>query len=335
MMSTTQEISVSIGVSNACKAVGVARSSYYYFYRRYGRNGNTANTRPSPSWSLTSKERQQVLDALHDDSFVDKAPHQVYATLLDQGIYFCSIRTMYRILHDNNEVCERRRQHRHTHYSKPELLATSPNQVWSWDITKLKGPRKWTYFYLYVILDIYSRYVTGWMLAYRESSALAKRLIKQTCVKQNIEKEQLTIHADRGPSMKSKPVALLLSELGVTKSHSRPYVSNDNPYSEAQFKTMKYTPQFPGRFDNIDEAIAFCRDFFEWYNKEHRHTGIALLTPEMVHYGLAESVIEKRNEVLKKAFEKHPERFKGKLPKAEILPQNVWINKPEKVVIET
>ncbi len=334
MMSTTREISFEIGVSNACKAVGVARSSYYYFYCRYGRK-RSVTARSSPSWALSQGERQQVLTILHEPQFVDKAPHQVYATLLDQGEYFCSIRTMYRILHDNYEVCERRRQRNHKHYSKPELLASSPNQVWSWDITKLKGPRTWTYFYLYVILDIYSRFVTGWMLAYRESSALAKRLIKETCVKQKIGKEQLTIHADRGPSMKSKPVALLLGELGVTKSHSRPYVSNDNPYSEAQFKTMKYAPQFPDRFDNIDEAVAFCRDFFGWYNKEHRHTGIALLTPEMVHYGLAESAIKKRDEVLKKAFERFPERFRGKMPKAEKLPEYVWINKPEKVVIET
>lgn len=335
MMSTTREISLEIGVSNACRAVGVARSSYYYHYLRYKRVKTSVEVRPSPPWALSAEERQQVLDTLHHPLFVDKAPHQAYAVLLDQGRYLCSIRTMYRILHDNNEVCERRRQRSHPNYKKPELLAESPNQVWSWDITKLKGPRTWTYFYLYVILDIYSRYVTGWMLAYRESAALAEKLIEQTCKKQKISQGQLTIHADRGPSMKSKPVALLLSELGINKSHSRPYVSNDNPYSEAQFKTLKYAPAFPDRFNNFDEASAFCKLFFNWYNKEHRHTGIALLTPEMVHYGLADNVIQKRNDVLKNAFEKCPERFKMKMPKAEILPQKVWINKPENVVIQT
>ena len=211
---------------------------------------------------------------------LSKAPAEVYATLLDEGTYHCSIRTMYRILQEADEVRERRNQLRHPNYKAPELLATAPNQVWSWDITKLKGAMKWTYFYLYVILDIFSRYVVGWMVAQGESSALAAQLIAETCQKQNIAKGQLTIHADRGSSMKSKPVALLMTNLGITKSHSRPYVSDDNPYSESQFKTLKYHPAFPERFGSIQDARSFCQKFFHWYNGEHRHGGIGLMTPE-------------------------------------------------------
>jgi putative transposase len=272
-----------------------------------------------------------VIDILHSERFQDKAPYEVFATLLDEGQYHCSIRTMYRILTcEHGDVKERRKGHQRNNYSKPELLATRANEVWSWDITKLKGPAKWTYFYLYVILDIFSRYVVGWMIAYREQDALAKRIIEQSCIKQNIQPGQLTVHADRGPSMKSKVVAHLLADLGVTKTHSRPHVSNDNPYSESQFKTLKYCPEFPDRFGSIQDARAFCRSFFNWYNKEHRHSGIALMTPEQVHYGMAREITGFRSKVLASAFQKHPKRFKGKMPKLIQLPEAVWINKPSK-----
>jgi putative transposase len=236
---------------------------------------------------------------------------------------------MYRILTDEHgDVKERRKGHQRTHYHKPELLATKPNEVWSCDITKLKGPFTWTYFYLYVVLDIFSRYIVGWMVAHREQDALAKRLIEETCQKQNIQQGQLIIHADRGSSMKSKAVAHFLSDLGITKTHSRPHVSNDNPYSESQFKTLKYCPAFPVRFGSIQDSRSFCQGFFPWYNKEHCHSGIGLMTPESVHYGQAEGIFTARSTVLAKAYEKHPNRFKGRMPKPPALPQAVWINKP-------
>jgi putative transposase len=236
---------------------------------------------------------------------------------------------MYRLLEANQEVRERRNQLSHPSFQKPELLATAPNQVWSWDITKLLGPVKWTYFYLYVILDIFSRYVVGWMIARRESAILAEKLIHETCLKQEIERGQLLIHADRGASMKSKPVALLLSDLGVTKTHSRPHNSNDNPYSEAQFKTLKYRPNFPERFGSLEDARAFCQGFFSWYNLEHHHSGIGLMTPRVVHYGLAQDVFNDREKILLAAYEAHPERFVRKLPAPLRLPQAVWINPPK------
>ena len=270
-----------------------------------------------------------MLNILHTEQFVDKAPTEVYATLLDEGTYHCSVRTMYRILAEAGEVRERRNQARHPKYQAPELLATAPNQVWSWDITKLRGPVKWAYYYLYVILDIFSRFVVGWMIAYRESAALAKRLIAETCEKENIQPGQLTIHADRGSSMKSKTVAFLLANLGVTKSHSRPYVSDDNPYSESQFKTLKYRPDFPARFGSIQDARSFCREFFPWYNREHRHSGIGLMTPAMVHYGKAEQVSNQRQVVLASAFDNHPERFVRGMPMPPSLPEAAWINKPK------
>jgi putative transposase len=274
-----------------------------------------------------------VRDILNSERFLDRAPHEVYATLLDEGKYHCSIRTMYRILDENKEIKERRDQLSHPSYTKPELLAEAPNQVWSWDITKLLGPAKWSYFHLYVILDIFSRYVVGWMVAHREASALAKKLIRETCERQNIGKNQLTIHADRGTSMKSKPVALLMSDLGVTKTHSRPHTSDDNPYSEAQFKTLKYRPDFPDRFGSIEDARSFCQTFFSWYNNEHRHTGIGLFTPECVHYGRAEGVYTSRKEVLRAAYEAHPERFVKRIPTPPQLPMAAWINKPKPVQV--
>jgi putative transposase len=326
-MIACQDLRMEVGTAPACRALDIARPT---FYRRLGVKGErTPAPCPAPPRALSAFERQEVLDVLHTERFVDKAPTEVYATLLDEGIYHCSVRTMYRVLGGAGEVHERRDQARHPQYKAPELLATAPNQVWSWDITKLLGPVKWTYFYLYVILDILSRYVVGWMMAQHESSALAQRLIAETCEKQNIQPGQLTIHADRGPSMKSKPVALLLSDLGVTKTHSRPHVSDDNPYSESQFKTLKYRPGFPDRFGSIQDARSFCQDFFLWYNREHRHSGIGLLTPEMVHFGKAEAAIGQRRIVLASAFEAHPERFVRGLPVPPSLPEAAWINKPK------
>jgi putative transposase len=326
-MIACQELSTKIGTASACRSLDLARPTYYR--RLESRIEETAAPRPAPPRALSVIERQAVLDVLHTDRFVDKAPTEVYATLLDEGTYHCSVRTMYRILDGSGEVRERRDQAQHPHYKAPELLATAPNQVWSWDITKLLGPVKWSYFYLYVILDIFSRYVVGWMIAPHESSTLAKRLIAETCEKQNVLPGQLTIHADRGTSMKSKPVALLLADLGITKSHSRPHVSDDNPYSESQFKTLKYRPDFPDRFGSIQDGRAFCQNFFPWYNCEHRHSGIGLLTPEVVHYGQAEAVTSQRRIVLASAFDEHPERFVRGLPVPPTVPEAAWINKPK------
>jgi putative transposase len=256
----------------------------------------------------------------------------VYATLLDEGQYLCHWRSMYRILDEHQEVCERRNQLRHPAYAKPELLATRPNELWSWDITRLLGPMKWTYFYLYVILDVFSRYGVGWMVALLESASLAQELIAQTCCRQGIEPGQLTVHADRGQAMTSKTVARLLADLGVTKTHSRPHVSNDNPYSEAQFKTLKYRPDYPGRFGSQPDARAWSRAFFDWYNNAHHHTGIGLLTPADVHYGRAEQVLQARQQVLHAAYEKNPERFVKGLPILRPLPTAVWINAPKQPV---
>jgi putative transposase len=326
-MDAAEKLAPQVGTAGACRALGVARAT---LYRRRHAAEPKAEGRPRREQprALSQRERQDVLDVLHCDRFVDKAPAAVYATLLDENTYFCSIRTMYRILHNAREVRERRNQLRHPKYKKPELLATGPNQVWSWDITKLLGPAKWTYFYLYVILDIYSRYVTGWMLASRESAHLAKRLIRETIDKQRVQADQLVIHSDRGPSMKSHSVAQLLASLGVTKSHSRPHVSNDNPFSESQFKTLKYRPEFPDRFGSQQDAHGFCRRFFHWYNHEHYHWGIGLLTPAMVHYGQAEEALAARRQVLQAAYAAHPERFVRKPPRPPDLPAAVWINPP-------
>jgi len=328
-MEAALTLSSDVGIKNACESLDIPRSGFYRAQDRKKANFVELRKRPSPPRTLSTDERQEVLDILHTDRFVDKAPQEVYATLLDEGVYHCSIRTMYRILDANQEVKERRNQLSHPVYQKPELLATAPNQVWSWDITKLLGPAKWNYFYLYVIMDIFSRYVVGWMVAPAESAALAEKLIKETYEKQNVERGQLTIHADRGSSMKSKQVAFLMADLGITKTHSRPYTSDDNPYSEAQFKTLKYRPDFPDRFGCIEDSRSFCQDFFPWYNKEHRHTGIGLLTPETVHYGLAQAVQSARREILRNAYELHPERFVKRIPVPPSVPEAVWINKPK------
>lgn len=328
-MKAASELSLDVGRKPACEALHVSRGTFYRYLHRM--NGPFRDVTPCvPPLSLSHTERKTVIETLHAERFQDRTPYEVYATLLDEGQYHCSIRTMYRILKsEHGDIKERRRGHQQTQYKKPELLATAPNEVWSWDITKLKGPAKWTYFYLYVIMDIFSRYVVGWMVAHREQKSLAKRLIEETCIKQTIGPGQLTIHADRGSSMKSKVVAQLMADLGITKTHSRPHVSNDNPYSESQFKTLKYCPAFPDRFGCIQDSRVFCQEFFAWYNKEHRHSGIGLMTPESVHYGFAERIIENRSLVLQAAFEENPQRFKGKIPQPPELPKAVWINKPE------
>ena len=281
-----------------------------------------------PGRALTPHEREAIYQQLYAPRFVDLTPNEVYATLLDEGTYLCSQRTLYRLLKADRADTARTRARKHTHYAKPELLATGPNQVWSWDITKLKGPATWTYFHLYVIIDVYSRYVVGWMLAYRESQELAKHFIDETLAKHNIPAGQLTLHADRGAAMTSKSVALLLSDLGVVKTHSRPHVSNDNPYSESQFKTLKYRPEFPERFGSIESAREVCSQLMSWYNGEHHHGGIALLTPQMVHFGQASLMIERRQACLDQAYDCHRARFVHGAPLHACLPDAVWINPP-------
>jgi len=322
-MQTVAEVGPRLGIAPTCNALGLPRAT---FYRR--RRPARPKAPKTPPRALSMEDRKAVLDLLHEPRFVDLAPAEVYATLLDEGRYLCSERTMYRVLAANQEVRERRDQLRHPHYKAPELLATGPNQLWSWDITKLLGPVKWTYFYLYVILDVFSRYVVGWMVAHRESATLAEKLIEESCRRQGIVAGQLTIHADRGTSMKSKTVALLLADLGVTKTHSRPHVSNDNPFSEAHFKTLKYRPEFPERFGCIQDSRAHCRPFFNWYNTEHHHSGIGLYTPHDVHYGLAAARRIARTAILAAAHAAHPERFPRGMPKPQALPKEVWINKP-------
>ncbi len=329
-METAFAVAPEIGLAPACRALGVSRATAYRHRSPKPPPGPRAR-RGSPL-ALSDEERAAVLEQLHGERFVDASPAAVYATLLDEGTYLASERTMYRILATAAEVRERRAQLRHPAYAKPELLATAPNELWSWDITKLKGPAKWTWFYLYVILDVFSRYVPGWMVATRESAALAERLIADTLAKEGIAPGTLTIHADRGSSMASRPVALLLADLGVAKSHSRPHTSNDNPYSEAQFKTLKYRPGFPDRFGSIEDARAFCQRFFPWYNTEHRHAGIGLMTPATVHAGRAEDVRAARAVTLAQAYAVHPERFVRRPPTPPELPTAVWINPPSKEV---
>ena len=325
------ELTSQLGVRGACEAVGVSQAGYY---RRHRQSPAPARPEPVPHRArrqpraLSTAEQQTILEVLHSDRFADLAPAEVWAILLDEGVYLGSESTFYRLLRQAGEVRERRRQATHPAKVKPELVAHSPNAVWSWDITKLRGPAKWSYYYLYVILDIFSRYVVGWMVASRETGPLAEVLIRQTCAKQGIDRAQLSIHADRGSSMTSKPVAFLLADLGVTQSHSRPHVSNDNPFSEAQFKTLKYRPDFPGRFDSIEAARVHCQAFFPWYNDEHRHTGLALHTPADIHYGTATITRDKRAGVLDAAYAAHPERFVRKPPAPPELPTTATINPP-------
>lgn len=326
LIEAAQEAALSNPPELVSEALGVPRSALY------SQDAGKSDAQPSPPRATSPRalnliERESVLDILNSERFLDQAPAAVYATLLDEGVYVCSVPTMYRILRDNREVRERR-QRKASQYQRPELLATGPNQVWSWDITKLHGPEKWTYYYLYVIMDVFSRYIVGWMIAPRESAALAEELIAETCLRQSIEGGQLTVHADRGSAMTSKPVALLLADLGVTKTHSRPHVSNDNPYSEAQFKTLKYRPDFPGRFGCIQDSRLFCRPFFVWYNQEHRHSGIAMMTPEDVHLGRTEQIMAIRQRTLTNAYDRNPERFVRKPPVTQTPPKAAWINPP-------
>ncbi len=327
-MLAVTELSPVVGASRACDALVLPRATYYRRSSRKPDGPRQITPRRSPR-RLTPEERATVLSTLNSDRFADCAPAQVYATLLDEGVYLCSISTMYRTLRSERQVRERRAQLQRPQYTKPELLATAPNQVWSWDITRLLGPVKWSYFQLYVILDIYSRYVVGWLVAPRESEALAVTLLEETCSKQHITRSQLTVHADRGSSMTSKSVAFLLADLGVEKTHSRPHVSNDNPYSESQFKTMKYRPEFPRRFASIEEARLFCRRFIDWYNGEHRHSGIGLMTPAAMHYGRAEAITAQRAGVLAVAYAARPDRFVAGRPQPPSPPIAAWINPPD------
>ena len=327
MIASAEQLAKTTGVAAACQALTVARSSLYR-----ARPKTAAQPKPERMASpraLRLAEKEAVRQELNSERFADQAPREVYAALIDEGRYLCSWRTMYRILDENREVQERRNQLRHPNYTKPELLATRPNQLWSWDITKLLGPTKWTYYYLYNILDVFSRYSVGWLIAERESATLAQELIAATCVRQGILADQLTIHADRGSSMTSKPVALLMADLGVTKTHSRPHVSNDNPFSEAQFKTLKYRPDYPERFGCQPDARSWAAEFFHWYNYEHHHSGIGLLTPADVHFGRGQAVLEQRQQVLQIAYQKNPERFVKGVSIPTQLPAAVWINPPK------
>lgn len=328
-----RELRSRIGIAPACAALQVSRAGVYRERSRRLRAAGAAvsRSRPRPPLALSEAERERLLEILNSERFADMAPASVYATLLDEGRYHGSVRTMYRLLAAQHQTGERRRQRIHPAYAKPELLATRPNEVWSWDITKLKGPAKWSCFHLYVILDIFSRYVVGWMIAPRELAELAEQLIADTIQKQQITPGTLTLHADRGTSMRSKPVAALLVDLEVTRTHSRPYVSDDNPYSEAQFKTLKYRPDFPARFGSLEDARAHCQRFFQWYNHEHRHGGIAFMTPHAVHYGSATALHQQRARTLDAAYLANPLRFKGIAPQPPALPTAAWINPPKPI----
>jgi putative transposase len=325
---TVEELTPIIGTRPACRALGAAPATIYR--RRRPPQPRPPRPRPTPARALSGAEREAVLELLHSERFVDSSPAQVYATLLDEEQYLCSERTMYRLLAARHGgVRERRDQLTHPAYTRPELLAERPNELWSWDISKLKGPATWTWFYLYVILDVFSRYVVGWTVQYRETGQVADALIAQAVEQQQIEQDALTVHADRGGPMRSKPVAFLLADLGVTRTHSRPYTSTDNPYSEAHFKTLKYRPEFPNRFQTIEQARDHCRRFFRWYNHEHRHSGIGLMTPTAVHHRQAEELHATRARVLEAAHARNPERFVRRPPIPPELPTAAWINKPE------
>jgi putative transposase len=323
------ELEPLVGTRKACLAAGRPQASHYRRHRKSPAPERPKRERNPQPRALSVAERAQVRAVLNSPEHVDKAPATVYHELLDAGVYLASTSTMYRILREHNEVHERRRQATHPARVKPELVATQPNMCWSWDITKLHGPAKWTYYYLYVIIDIFSRYVVGWLLADRESAELAEKLLADSITKHGIDRDRLTVHADNGSSMASKPVAFLLADLGVTKTHSRPHTSNDNPYSEAQFKTLKYRPDFPQTFGNLADARAFCQRFFTWYNTEHYHSGIGYHHPVDVHYGRSDTVRDARADVLAAAYTRNPERFVRKHPEPPALPTVAWINKPD------
>jgi putative transposase len=327
-MNAAEELAQGTGVTTACQVLNVPRSSLYRARHPQPKTSASGNQRSKPARALSNAEKAAVRTVLNSERFQDQSPREVYATLLDDGVYLCHWRTMYRVLDEYDEVRERRNQLRHPVYAKPELLATGPNQLWSWDITKLRGPVTWTYYYLYVMLDVFSRYVVGWMVAERESAELAQELTIAACTKQQIEPGQLTIHADRGSAMIAKSMTMLMSDLGVNKSHSRPHVSDDNPYSEAQFRTLKYRPGYPDRFGSLVDARQWCERFFTWYNQQHHHMALALLTPADVHYGRSEEKLAQRQLVLQQAFAAHPERFVKARPSPTPLPGTVWINQP-------
>lgn len=333
-MGPAAELGLLVGIAVACAALGVARASFYRARRGLAQKVAANRTRPVPARALDAAERVAVIEVLHQERFADLSVREVYAGLLDDGRYLCSIATMYRLLRALGQSRERRAQRRHPRYAMPRLVATAPNQVWSWDITKLGGPVKWLYFSLYVVLDIFSRYVVGWLVAERESHQLAGRLIAQSMAKQGATPGTLTVHSDRGPSMQAKPLVQLLADLGVTRSLSRPRVSNDNPFSESQFKTLKYCPTFPARFGSLEDARAFCRQFFTWYNYEHHHSGLGLLTPHAVHYALAAALLAGRQAVLEQAFKAHPQRFVHGRPRVLRPPTKVWINPPAPATLE-
>lgn len=328
-MQMTEQLAAQLSLSAVCRALGVPRSSLY----RARQPKATPRPRPTPARALSREEKAEVRQVLNSERFQDAAPRQVYATLLGEEVYLCHWRTMYRILKEHHEVQERRHIRRHPTYAKPELVATGPNQLWSWDITKLHGPAKWVYYYLYVILDVFSRYAVGWLLAEVESAELAERLISASCTKQGIVKHQLTLHSDRGSPMKAKTVTQLLTDLGISKSLARPQVPDDNPYSEAQFKTLKYHPTFPDQFASPAEARTWARTFFAWYNNDFYHSSLGLLTPATVHSGQAERVRRQRQQVLQLAYTAHPERFVRGQPQVAALPTEVWINQPQPTTI--
>ena len=322
------ELEAVTSTRQACVLLGRSRATCYR-RRRPPVQGPPA-PRPEPPNKLTEHERRHVLSVLRSPQFCDLAPAQIWARLLDDGVYLCSISTMYRLLRIAGESRERRRQRTHPAKKKPELIATGTNQIWSWDITKLKGPNRGVYYELFVIIDIYSRYVINWCVAAAETGELAAGFIDDAYREQDIDAGELTLHADRGSSMTSKPVAQLLVDLGVARSHSRPHVSNDNPYSEAQFKTLKYCPAFPDRFGSIADARAFCVDFFDHYNHTHRHSGIGLHTPASVHYGTAVEIRAQRAVTLNAAYTANPSRFRHRPPQPPALPTVAWINQPQR-----
>jgi putative transposase len=326
-MEGIHELAPVVGVTAACRALGLPRSTYYRAQRPSAPVRLSPPRHPHPR-ALTPDEQAAVRAQLNSERFVDRAPRAVYATLLDEGIRLCHWRTMYRLLRADAATRERRAIRRHPTYARPELLATAPRQVWSWDITKLRGPQPGEWYNLYVVIDIFSRMVVGWLLAEREEASLAERLIADACTREGIEPQQLIVHADRGAPMTSKLVAELMLDLGVTRSHSRPSVSNDNPYSEAQFKTLKYSPSYPDRFASLAETQAWVTTFIDWYNTEHRHSGLGLLSPAIVHSGQAPAVSATRQQILDVAYAEHPERFVGGRPLAPSVPDTVWINPP-------
>lgn len=327
MTAAAETLAERVGVSRACDALDVPRSALY----RARQPGPEPKSRPTPRNALSEAERAAVRETLNSERFMDMPPRQVYATLLDESRYLCHWRTMYRVLAAHGEVRERRSLRQHPVYRKPELLATRPNQVWSWDITHLRGPVKWSSYKLYTVLDIFSRYVVGWLIAEVESSELARQLIAVSARKQGILPDQLTLHADNGAPMTGKPLSQLLVDLGITRSHNRPHTSDDNPFSEAQFKTMKYRPDYPDRFDSVAHARQWARGFFEWYNDAFYHSGLNLLTPASVHYGEAAAIQQQRQAVMAAAYAAHPARFSGGLPQVQGTPAAVWINPPVEV----